>query len=565
MNQPNVRPAALLLLLWVCLSVVQLPVREVMPPDESRFVHQAQVMRERGEWIVPYIGDVPNADKPPVIFWAANLFSLDRDRVTEGRSRILASLGALAALLLTLRLGRRLWDSAETGLLGAAIAVTTVEFSQKAQWMSCDMPLVGLVFGVLVLWREALFDADTRTPPRRRGPMIAAGWLLAAVGTLTKGPLGLMWPLWWVLAEAAARRRWRAVLALVSPPGLAGAAGYAALVFGWLTLFGQRSSAASRHEALVTQTVDRYLHSWNNVQPWYFFGAQTPMDFLPWSVFLPGAALLAWRAWRRPADGTERAAVRASVVFIAIALVFFSISPGKRGVYLLPLFPVLGMLVARLFTGGSGSRVGAAWRRVPLALLAAAGVVLGVAVPLAVALGRVPRAAALAERVGWSWLPALAVGGLALAAGSVAALRRRDGAGTGGDDAAASRGALRLAGGAAVLLTLLGLFGGAAWSRYQAGEPFGRKVAQVVPAGQRLIVERGKFELVLYYAGRRGTEFRDDAHFLELAGAARGKGEYAVLEEPTYERLKTEPVLRDAPVLLREKVSRSTFVVAGPL
>jgi 4-amino-4-deoxy-L-arabinose transferase-like glycosyltransferase len=104
------RPHATILAIWILVGVIPLPVREVMPPDESRFTHQAQNMRENGEWIVPKIGDVPNSDKPPVIFWLANLFSLGADRVTATGARVQSALGALLTAFLTLRLGRRLFD-----------------------------------------------------------------------------------------------------------------------------------------------------------------------------------------------------------------------------------------------------------------------------------------------------------------------------------------------------------------------------------------------------------------------------------------------------------------------
>jgi hypothetical protein len=43
-------------------------VREVTLPDEPRFTHQAQEMKEDGTGSSPKIGGLPNADKPPGLF-----------------------------------------------------------------------------------------------------------------------------------------------------------------------------------------------------------------------------------------------------------------------------------------------------------------------------------------------------------------------------------------------------------------------------------------------------------------------------------------------------------------
>lgn len=533
-------------LLWLVVVVPALPVREVMPPDESRFAHQAQNMKETGDWIVPRIGDVPNADKPPVLFWAIDVVSWPLPRVNEITARVPSALGALVVLLLTARLGRRLYGSEELGLAAAAILLTGAEFAQKAQWCSCDMPLAAFVLVTVTLWREALFE----TAPVRGA--VVLGWFAAALGSLTKGPLGLMWPALWIGAEWLARRGTRRSAGAAWWPWPAGGAAYGAIVFGWLGAFRAHASGALAHEALVKQTVERYLHSWNNVQPPWFFLYQTPLDLLPWSLFLPAAAWYAVRAWRG-APGDERTAVRTLVVVVAVALLFFSSSPGKRGVYLLPAFPALALLLARVFVPAAGGATPAAWRRVPLALLAVLGGLLAVAPALALR-AAVRVVARLVERAGSGWVVALVVMGLALALGASIALRRerRDG-----------RPAWRpLAAGLAVLWLAAGTLGGAAWSRYQDGAAFGRAVAATVPPATHLLVERGKFELVLFYSRLHGTEFEDLDHAAALLD--RPGPHWVVLSAPAWRDLAARPAAQGLREVLRRRVSNVEFVVAGP-
>src|SRR6185436_18094992 len=192
-----------LIVAWILLVLIQLPIREVMPPDEPRFAHQAQSMRTTGEWVVPYIGDEKVVDKPPVLFWGVVLASLPFDRVTEATSRVPSAIASLIVLLLTARLGRRFYGSDAIGYGGALIALTGIEFFQKAQWCSCDMTMAAFAFTTLTLWRESCFEDP---PPDRKTLRIALGWTAVGFGMLTKGPVALLWPLFFVVAEAIARR-----------------------------------------------------------------------------------------------------------------------------------------------------------------------------------------------------------------------------------------------------------------------------------------------------------------------------------------------------------------------
>jgi hypothetical protein len=95
--------------------------------------------------------------------------------------------------------------------------------------------------------------------------------------------------------------------------------------------------------------------------PWYYV-IQTPLDLLPWALFLP--LVLPW-VWKHRKDSE---AMRFLVSWTLPAFIFFSISLGKRALYLLPLFPAFAILIAvALEKASAGSyekwrkRVGYAW------------------------------------------------------------------------------------------------------------------------------------------------------------------------------------------------------------
>jgi 4-amino-4-deoxy-L-arabinose transferase-like glycosyltransferase len=544
------RPAILLIAAWAVLVALPAGVREVMPPDEPRFALVARELRERvaagdtASLIVPHLAGRVYTDKPPVLFWGIGLASLPLGGVGELATRVPSILAALAVLLLTLRAGRRLLGSASAGTAAALVLLTSFEFFQRAQWCSTDMLLAAFATAAGVFWSEAAFGsgpadgagAGTDAPARRRR-LALLGWLCVSAAVLTKGPVGLLWALLWPLCEAAGSRSgWRSLRAILSPAGIAL---FVLLCGGWLAA-AERISPGFVSAVLWHQSVERYVNAWNNVQPFWFYLYQFPLDLLPWSLFLPAALLLAWKE-RRDASGGA-AVHRALALLVVAGVLFFSTSSGKRGVYLLPGFPAAALLVTSTISAGP-ARLRAAWRRVPFLLLSVLGLVLAVAGPFRVAPLAGPVAAA-----------ATALGGAVLMVAGWVADRRF------AEDRAFD--SIRTAcAGIGLVLFLTATLGGRIANEHQQAAAFGALVAANVPAGQAVAVERGKFELILYYAHRTGFEFERTKQLLD--GLESGAARFAVLERPAWDEEMTAGRFDRLSLLAEGKISDTEYVIAA--
>lgn len=523
-----------LLLAWLLLTVVQLPIREVMPPDEPRFANQAQSMRTTGEWIVPYISIDVNVDKPPMLFWGAATASLPFARVTATAARVPSAIAALVVLFLTVRLGRRLWGSDEIAYGGALVAFTGIEFFQKAQWCSCDMTMAAFAFTALTLWGEALFA----TPPvGSRRVAIALGWAAVGFGILSKGPVALLWALFWVFAEAIARKKYWPLVAIFTSPGIA----LMLLIDGaWLFALGQRAGWAFVYEATIHQNVHRYIHAPNSIHPWWYFAYASPADLLPWTTFLPAAIAL---VLRRGDDETVTIAKRSLALFALFGFLFFSTASGKRGVYVMETFPAISLLIA-------ASVIRAGLGRIEMVLMAALGIVVGVVTPLAF---HFPDA--LKEAAGTLGAVALVVAGLALTAGALYGLRQLQR----GRPAAALASAI---GGALTVVFLAGTVGGAAWSRMQSAEPFCAKIEAATPKGELIAAEDAKFEQIMFYTLRPTVFVDSDAKCVDLLKSGRCR--YAVILRDRYERVRQAPAVHGLAVLAEARINRDEYVLIGP-
>ena len=202
---------------------------------------------------------------------------------------------------------------------------------------------------------------------------------------------------------------------------------WAAIVALWLAPALLSGGDAYMRDILLRQNVTRYVEPWGHRQPPWYFAQVLPVDFLPWSLFVP-AAMVAGRAL----DSQRRRHLLFLGCWVVVTVLFFSVSPGKRTVYVLTCYPALALLV------GAGL---SAWSHAgneqapPSSAKRSAGRPAWPAGALALLLWSVAIAAPFAPRFaevpafGVPYLPAVAIGVGVLAAAATAsfafALRRR--------------------------------------------------------------------------------------------------------------------------------------------
>ena len=362
---------AALVLFGLVLFGWRLGGHDLWPPDEPRFGLVAREMLERGDPIVLSRNGRLYTDKPPLFFWAIDAFAILRGgTVDEAAARLPSLLGAVLALLLVARLGERLYDRS-TGILGAILFATSLQILERARWASIDMTLHLFVLGAIVLlWEEV---ESGKTPRRAWGGWRAVvAWGAMGLATLAKGPVGLVMPLLALVPAFVLLRRVRDLPRLFPPAGIAL---YLLVVAGWFGPFAARLGLREAVGIATHQTVERYLNAWNAQHPVWYYLWRFPAGFLPWSIFLPAALFAAW--WRTGDDPAGLPRERTAAVFLtawtAAILIFFSFSTGKRGVYIIPVYPAAALLVARLFTRAACARTAARAALVfaPCAVLAA--------------------------------------------------------------------------------------------------------------------------------------------------------------------------------------------------
>jgi 4-amino-4-deoxy-L-arabinose transferase-like glycosyltransferase len=342
---------AWLLLVALVVLGAGIGLRDPWPADEPRFALIARDMVENGQWFFPRVAGVLYADKPPVFFWliASFYWLTDSLRIAFLLPSLLAALGTL---WLVYDLGARLWDR-QTGVYAAVLLLVTLQFALQARAAQIDAVLTfWTTLGLYGLCRHLLLGPQW--------PWYVAGFAAAGAGIITKG-VGILPVLAFIPWALARARGWTAL------PRFEGGWRWATGPFAMLAVIGiwlipmlllvhlsaDPAYAAYRDEILFRQTATRYADAWHHIKPfWYYVLEVIPVFWLPLTIALPWL-IPAWRRDLRKRD------VRLLLLlgWIVLVVLFFSVSPGKRGVYLLPAVPALALAAApqaRVLLGCAG-------------------------------------------------------------------------------------------------------------------------------------------------------------------------------------------------------------------
>ncbi len=318
--------------------------RDPWPSDEPRFALVARWMVQHGQWLFPHRGHELYPDKPPVFMWLQALaYMITRNwRIAFLLPSLIAGLGSLALIY---DLARRLWGH-RSALLAAATLLVTIHFSYQMRDAQIDPLLLGWItlanYGLL---RHLLLGPSWR--------WFWAGCFFAGVGVVTKG-VGVLALLMLVPFAFARRRQWRHLSDITGGWRWAGGAlAFLLPVLAWLVPMvliaradGDPQHAEYVQNILFGQTVHRYAAPPGHIHSPLFFLGIIVVDWLPLSLLLPWA-LPAWRRRLRRRD----ARLLLPLGWIVLIVLFFSFSPGKRDVYILPALPMAALALAPLLPG----------------------------------------------------------------------------------------------------------------------------------------------------------------------------------------------------------------------
>jgi 4-amino-4-deoxy-L-arabinose transferase-like glycosyltransferase len=352
LNPERLRSAGFVVVV-VALALGFQGTRGLWSPDEGYHAVIARSMLESGDWLVPHVVNQTWLDKPPLAHWgiAAGMRVLG---VNEWGARLSHAMWYALTILLVFILGRSFWDD-RGGRLAAVLYATMLLPFSAANVVTPDTPLTFWTTATLT----AFWFARDRSNRQAEWWKVALGFALA-LGMWTKGPAALL-PggamLIFLFATGALRSfflSWGLVVGGVTflTLGLSwyayvGATVPGALPYLWDNhVVGRLVSTSYRRNPGLIGAVRIYL-------PVLLVGT------LPGGVAFWLAAKRGWRAvaradfWRRlrknPAD-------LLLVCWVVVPSLVLAAASSKLTLYILPVFPALALLFARLARGEAETR-----------------------------------------------------------------------------------------------------------------------------------------------------------------------------------------------------------------
>jgi predicted membrane-bound mannosyltransferase len=290
--------------------------------DEPRYAQVAREMLARHDWITPTLGGSPWLEKPPLYYWQAML-AYRIFGVSDWAARLPSALDGFLLVLAVYWFLRRFRPGYE--LDGALMLATAAGMVGYARAASMDMALAA-TFSIAMLAWFAWFESANRR-------YLAAFYAFLALAMLAKGPVAPFLAASIIVILAALQRSPQIIWKTLSPPGIVL---FCAIALPWYILVQLRNPQFF-HAFIVEHNLARFgTNLYHHPEPFWYYIPVTLLSWLPWAVFVVVALVWAFRKFR---DSDSDALSKFLVIWIAVVVVFFSISRSKLPGYVLPALP----------------------------------------------------------------------------------------------------------------------------------------------------------------------------------------------------------------------------------
>ncbi|HWK47575.1 MAG TPA: glycosyltransferase family 39 protein [Stellaceae bacterium] len=332
------RPWVLLVLLSLALFTPGIATIPPVDRDEARYIQATRQMLETHDFVQIRFQDEARNKKPVGVYWLqAALVSVfgGPEATAVWPYRLASTLGAIAAVLLTFRLGAAILDR-RSALIGAGLLACSLLLVTEAHLATTDAVLLATaVAGQGAL--AAIYVMARRGEPTGFG-LAAAFWIAEAAAILVKGPVVPMVAVTTILALVIADRQ---VAWLTRLRPVLGIPLLLVLVLPWFVAVQKATNGSFLSDAIGNDLLPKLLQGQEAHGAWPgYYLTLVIASFWPGSLFLAAGISWAWRHRRIPA-------ARVLAAWVVPAWLIFELVPTKLPHYVLPLYPALALVCGR--------------------------------------------------------------------------------------------------------------------------------------------------------------------------------------------------------------------------
>jgi 4-amino-4-deoxy-L-arabinose transferase-like glycosyltransferase len=340
------------------LFLLGLGSRDLWTPDEPRVAGISAEMAREGDMIVPRLNKEPFLEKPPLYFWASSAV-MNLLGETACTARLISAFSGIFGVLVVFFLARSMGFSALTAFLSGLVLATSFEYWELSRRCLIDMTLCFFITCCMASY----FQANQGSSKTKTWSVLFVLSLSCAM--LTKALVGLVIPLsalsaWLIIRKEFSLRPWTLLLV--------GSVLCFIPVVIWIGFLYKGMGWDGVYAVVWTNNFGRFTGSrGSHVRPLFYYLYNFPPQFLPWTLFLPLAAIQHFKGIIN--EKKENHSLFILAWFIA-PFVLLTLSAGKRGLYLLPLYPAIALFVGTAIgTVLEGKRDPGKWYHVPFLIL----------------------------------------------------------------------------------------------------------------------------------------------------------------------------------------------------
>jgi len=315
-------------------------------PHEGHFAMVSQEMIWRGDWITPHLNGSPYLNKPPLLYWLIAI-STSIFGTTEFAARLPIALVGWLGIVIAWKWTREMWGINPSRIAALMLSVTLGWFIFTHQL------LIDVLLGTLLL-SSNYFLWRSLYQPKSWFYWLGA-YISLALCVLTKGLIGIIFPLAGCLTLVLIRQDWKVIKRIRLYKGLLLVL---AIVLPWFIAVEQ-ANPGFIHYFIFNEHFDRLLD--RRFPPDYEVSKVSAVGYLamtacwcfPWVLFLPSVVKSTWREWQLGLKAQASILERKNsdgILLLAIAgilpVVFFLPFSSRLIYYSIPAIPPYIILCA---------------------------------------------------------------------------------------------------------------------------------------------------------------------------------------------------------------------------
>ena len=340
------------LVLFALLLVAVMFARGYWSPDEPDFAQCVKEMRERGEWLLPYLNGQPYSEKPILFYWCMKASAIVFGKLTGGLGfqqgiapwalRLPSVVASIAFMAAFHRWALRFLQK-DVAHLSAIILATTPLWFWQSQFIQIDLLFSALLAWAWLCWLAGYLLLRGHAQSAREGEQDAwflKAYVFLALAFLAKGPLALVLDFLVLGAFLAWQRDFKTLRAMRLGTGIAL---FLLIAAPWSVMMAVKAGPHYVYELVVKQNFTRATHAFDHRQPWFQYAVYMLGDFFPWVLLMPALGFFFVKG------GASRSPLARFLALAWLApLLFLSFVQAKQGKYLLMAYPFLALLMGAM-------------------------------------------------------------------------------------------------------------------------------------------------------------------------------------------------------------------------